>query len=287
MWLLWTAITFVVLGWVGYGWIRTLSTKYEHTTESIAILFALLVLANFLGLKLTYVMAPVWGIWPRLVLTIPLGFVMFLGFSFVAVNLWCSFLTRDFDEQIGELEEEQDNLQRRLDILRWRHITESISSEHDVQDKAHREGYRTEANGDEIERLQTFVDNWQQVDGAARVRSIKVSEWKAQARKQEIHELRDTITLLESEIEKQTDEAKTEQLKAKMSIFKMEIAERQETDRPKAEPLTKKLDGARHQTESEGIRHRLRDVHNELQITEAQKREFLRGKVRLTWRVRS
>lgn len=285
MWLLWTVIIFVVLGWVGYRWIITLITKYEHTTESIIILIALLMLATFLGLQLTYVMAPIWGVVPRIVLTIPLGFTMFIGFSFVVVNLWCSFLTRGFDERIGMLEEEQDNLQRHLDILRWRHITENMSSEY-VQDKIHEEEHSPGANGDEIERLRKFVDNWQQVGGAARVRSIKVSEWKAYARKLETGEITDTIALLASEIEEQADEIKSEQLKAKMSILKLEIAERHKTDRPKAEPLTKELDGPRHQTKSEAIRRRLRDVHGEMQITEAQKREFLRGKVRLTWRVR-
>ncbi|MGI6628395.1 MAG: hypothetical protein ACOX4K_08630 [Bacillota bacterium] len=285
MWFLWTLITFVFLGWIGYVWLKTLASKYEHTVESIVTLVVLLVLVILLSLKLTYVMAPAWSTWPRLVLTTGLGFVLFVGFSFTAVNLWCSFLTRGFDDRIGFLEEEQDRLQRRLDILRWKRINEDIPLH--APDNSYETGYCPDS--DVMEELRKFIDEWQQSGGAARIRSIKVMEWKEEAGKASVEELRDKINALTVESEIAADEVKKEHAKAKLAVMRTEIAQRQQSQPNRAGESFSRghLVGARPEAETETIRKNLQRIHGELQIIEAQKREFLRGRIRLSWRVRS
>lgn len=285
MWLVWTLISFVVLGWVGYRWTKTLINKYEHTAESSIVLTILLILANYFSLRLTYVMAPVFSMWPRLILMLPLGLMMFVGFSYVTVNLWCSFLTRDFDERIGALEEEKDNLQRQVDILRWRHVTEGIPLDSYAQDRSLTKDHPPDT--DEIEQLREFVDNWQQVGGAARVRSIKVAEWKAQAENWEADRLIDEIRFLTAGTEEEADEIRREQMKARIAVFKIELQKRQESHKVRMEPHDRVAVKGSRESGPEAIRRRLQDIHGEIQLTEAQKRDFLRGKVRLTWRVRS
>jgi hypothetical protein len=285
MWFLWTLIAFVVLGWIGYIWITILTTKYEHTLESRLTLLVLLALATFTGLRLTYVMAPVLSIWPRLILTVSLGSVIFIGFSFVAVHLWCAFLTRGFDDRIGLLEEEQDRLQTQLNILRFRQVNESVPLH--VPDKAYETEYR--AGTGELERLQEFLDEWQQAGGAARVRSIKVMEWKEEARTYTVEELQKEIRALGVESREETDEIKKEQAKARLAVMKMQIAQHSETriSNPETGSVSDQGVRALPEAESEILRRKLQNIHSDLQLTEAQKREFLRGKIRLSWRVRS
>lgn len=280
MWFVWTLITFVVLSWVGYRWTKTLITKYEHTTESIAVLVVLFILANYTGLRLTYVMIPVLNIWPRLVVMLPIGFIIFVGFSYVAVNLWCSFLTRDFDERMGVLEEEKDNLQRQIDMLRWRHVTQAPF---DYPEEAE---LSPEESSDEIQRLREFLESWQQVGSAARVRSIKVSEWKSQAEHWEDGRLKAEINLLKALAEEETDESKREQMKARLAVFEIQLRSRERSHKRSAEIQDRVAGERSKEIGPEAIRRRLQDIHAEIQLVEGQKRDFLRGKVRLGWRVR-
>jgi hypothetical protein len=280
MWFVWTLITFVVLSWVGYRWTKTLITKYEHTTESIAVLAVLFILANYTGLRLTYVMIPVLNIWPRLVVMLPIGFIIFVGFSYVAVNLWCSFLTRDFDERMGVLEEEKDNLQRQIDMLRWRHVTQAPF---DYPEEAE---LSPEESSDEIQRLREFLESWQQVGSAARVRSIKVSEWKSQAEHWEDGRLKAEINLLKALAEEETDESKREQMKARLAVFEIQLRSRERSHKRSAEIQDRVAGERSKEIGPEAIRRRLQDIHAEIQLVEGQKRDFLRGKVRLGWRVR-
>jgi hypothetical protein len=227
-------------------------------------------------------MIPVLNIWPRLLIMLPIGFVMFVGFSYVAVNLWCSFLTRDFDEKIAALEEEKDNLQRQIDVLRWRHITQGVPFEYQ-QEKL----VSPRPPSDEIERLQEFIDTWQQAGSAARVRSIKVTEWKSLAGQWEDDRLRGEINLLNALAEEETDATRKDQMKARLAVFQMELLSR-ETSRKTRTELQDRGAGERSTERGpEAIRRRLQDIHGELQLVEAQKRDYLRGKVRLGWRVRS
>ncbi|HON87807.1 MAG TPA: hypothetical protein PKU68_06270, partial [Bacillota bacterium] len=92
MWLLWVPIGLGVLGWFGYVWLKTLVTKYEHTRESVAILVVLLAASVFLGFQMSFAVAPEWSFFPRAALTAGLGFALFIVFSYVTVNIWCSVL---------------------------------------------------------------------------------------------------------------------------------------------------------------------------------------------------
>ncbi|MGI6621433.1 MAG: hypothetical protein ACOX35_08435 [Bacillota bacterium] len=281
MWFVWALIAFAVLGWVGYTWVKTLITKYEHTTESVAILSVLFVIANYCGLRLTYVIIPVLSIWPRLLLMLPLGLLIFVALSYIAVNLWCAFLTRDFDEMITALEEEKDDLQRQLDIMRWKHITQGIPMDY-PQDKSPSSGHPP----DEMERLQQLVDGWQQAGSTARVRSIKVAEWKSQAENWPDDRLKDEIDLLSELVGEEADGTRKEQMKARLAVFQMELLSRESSREQKAEPRDRMPGEMGRQLGPEAVRRRLQDIHGEIQLLEAHRRDFLRGKVRLGWRVR-
>lgn len=287
MWFVWTSIGFVALSWIGLRWTKTLFTKYEHTAESIATLIILFILANYLSLRMTYVMIPVLNTWPRLILMVPLGLIVSVGFSFVAVHLWCSFLTKGFDDEIGALEEEKDDLQRQIDILRWQYVTRGIP----LDSRGHTGEPFLEKTPElnSVEDLQEIVDNWQQAGGAARVRSIKTAEWKAEAEKWETDYLAKEIDSLASEAREEAVEAWAQQTKARIAILKMELRRRRGSEKPKTSkgvPVDRTSPENR-EIGLEEIRKRLQDIHGAIQLIESQKRDFLESKIRLTWRVHS
>ena len=187
---------------------------------------------------------------------------------------------RDFDERMGVLEEEKDNLQRQIDMLRWRHVTQAPF---DYPEEAE---LSPEESSDEIQRLREFLESWQQVGSAARVRSIKVSEWKSQAEHWEDGRLKAEINLLKALAEEETDESKREQMKARLAVFEIQLRSRERSHKRSAEIQDRVAGERSKEIGPEAIRRRLQDIHAEIQLVEGQKRDFLRGKVRLGWRVR-
>ncbi len=283
MWFLWTLVAFVVLSWIGYIWMKTLITKYEHTVESIVVLVVLFAVSNYFSFRLTYVMLPTLRLGPRLMTTLPLGVLTFVFFSFTAINLWCSFLTRDFDEKIGVLEEEKDRLQRQIDLMRWKYITKGIPLHDYAQDGMHKE--ERPPGADEIDKFQEIVDNWQRSGGAARVRSIKVSEWKSQAKQLETKHLLAEIDLIAAKLMEKSDDAAKEQSRAKHSVFEIELRKREQPFKARADSYSEPSVKAEAEVNPEVIRRRLQSIHSKIQLVEAQKESFLRDKIKLRWRV--
>lgn len=132
--------------------------------------------------------------------------------------------------------------------------------------------------------MEEFLDNWQQAGGAARVRSIKVSEWKTEAESLEDARLKTEINLLKTQMDVETDAARREQSKARVAVLEIEFLSREERFRKTTGPLDRVARNK--ELGPEAMRRRLQDIHGEIQLLEAQKRDFLRGKIRLGWRVR-
>lgn len=289
MWIFWTLVSFAVLSWLGYAWLVTLSTKYEHTPESRTILVLLAILAFAAGWKISSQIAPGWSLVSRGAVSLGLAFVLFTIISFIVVNLWCALLTREYDERVLALEEEQDILQRRLDALRWQAVRGNLPRDIPSERMSQNEESRADEY-DERKKLIELVEKWQQGGGAARVRSLKVLEWKGQISKSSVSEIKKEIEALSREIGKESDEVKKEQAKIKLALLKLEIIERGQSNskgNAQNEKTTVKDENEEDNLNEVNMRRRLQDIHREIQAAQALKREFLRGRIRLTWRVRS
>jgi len=75
-------------------------------------------------------------------------------------------------------------------------------------------------------------------------------------------------------------------MKARLAVFQMELLSRESSREQKAEPRDRMPGEMGRQLGPEAVRRRLQDIHGEIQLLEAHRRDFLRGKVRLGWRVR-
>jgi len=287
MWLLWVPIGLGVLGWFGYVWLKTLVTKYEHTRESVAILILLLAASVFLGFRMSFALAPEWSLFPRTGLTAALGFALFIVFSYVTVNIWCSVLAGSFDRKIEALEDEAAMIEQRLAVLRMAQLNEDSRTY--VRGGDYRQSEEKDASQlDSLEDLRDFVDDWQQASGEARVRSIKVMEWKDEARLMSDQDLKDEAGALSLDIEDETDEIRKDQSIARLAVLKLEIMLRdlRRSSREDGRKGDRERSKESPRSEMEYLHKRLRDINGEIERIEAQKREFLEGTIRLSWRER-
>ena len=287
MWFLWVPIGLGVLGWFGYVWLKTLVTKYEHTAESMVVLVLLFAASIYFAFSMSFAIAPEWSLLPRTAVTAGLGFALFVVFSYVTVNIWCSVLAGSFDSRIESLEEEVAMIEQRLASLRLAQVSEDTKTY--VRGADYRKGEGKDISElDSLEELRGFVDDWQQAGGEARVRSIKVMEWKDEARAMSDQDLKDEAGALALDIEEDTDEVRKDQAIARLAVMKLELTRRdlRHSSRQEGRKKTDEVTRQSPQSEMEYLHKRLREVNSEIEQVEAQKREFLEGVIRLSWRER-
>ncbi len=282
MWVLWTFIFAVVSIWLGYTWLVALRAKYEHTAESRLILLLVAMGSCFLAPKLILQIAPQWGTVPVAVSSIAVALGLFSLLSFVVVNLWLAALTRGYDEKIVGLEEKEDDLIRRLEVLRWKALNapaERVSEQKAVMRKASPE--------EETAVLRKTVHDWEGAEGTARVRALKVLEWKDETAAKGDSELKSELERLRVLAETEKDETKREQAKVRWALNKIELTTREA--RAKGESLgrdSQRNDKPHTDEDQMEMRQRLQDILRDMQSARAEKAEFLRSKIRLTWRRR-
>lgn len=276
MWVVWTLVIFAVLGWFSYAWLVSLFRDYHHTLES----WVAIVLAVAAGFVTSYAVmgqvVPGLSQAVRFFLTLLFGIPAFAGYSFLIVSIWKSFLTRDFDERIASLEEESEALMRRLETMRFL----SVGEAHEPKEVPLSE---QKMPVDELERLRRIVDEWQEGGGAARVRSLKVAEWRELMARMSDEELQSEVHRIEDEASFEADEAKREQDKVRLALAQIEIRTRHRKSPDRG--IGKNVAQGGTLDESD-IRQRLHDIHWEVQRIREHKIEFLRSKVTLSWRVK-
>lgn len=281
MWIVWVLVGLAALVWLGYMWFTTLMTKYEHTAASRIVLACSAALGVYAGWKLAVQVLPesTYSVWLLIALT--LGAALFGLFSYIVVNIWCALLTRPFDEQIAALEEEEDRLLRRLEELRWR------SHDHRWESELVPEKTAADQPNDDETSLEKFIENWQQSGNAARIRSLKVSEWKEEMRNKTVEELNELIAGLAREVESELDESKRETNSVRLAVARLELLSRNKAGmipgsaRSRPEKLEKvSVDSCSNEI---ALRERLQEIRRLIQVKKSQKADFLRSRIRLSW----
>ena len=280
MWVLWTLVIVAFSVWLGHTWIVALRNKYQHTLESRLVLFVIALVSWVLARQIALQVAPQLGMLPITVISTALAFGPFCLLSFIAVNMWLAALTRPYDEKIWNLEEEEDRLIRELEALRWKALSAPLDAEPD-----RKQAGSPDDPDDEIAKLNKIVLDWEQAGGAARVRSLKVLEWKEEISAKGDAELRSETERLWKTVEAEADEGRQEQARARWALCRAELMVRESRVRRESIPReTRKDDKPQIASDQMAMRQRLQDILREMQAVRAEKAEFLQKKIRLTWR---
>ncbi len=275
MWIVWAFVIPAVALWLGYYWLTSLTTKYSHTKQSLFVLAALAFLSVAGGRKISSQVAPQWGLGPALGASLAIGFVLFSVLSFLVINLWLALLAREYDDSIAKLEEEEEKILRQLEIARW----QALRTEAGQVTGA--EAQKVPKGQDEELRLSQLVDAWEQEGGAARIRSLKVLEWKS-----EIAQLSDEE--LKREIHEHTpiagaNDIKTEQTRVRAALLQMEALSRAPSVLAEKEAKMEQPKSFDVERDQSAMRRRLQDINKSISATKAAKAEFLGQKVILRW----
>ncbi|MGE5580073.1 MAG: hypothetical protein ACM3WU_08540 [Bacillota bacterium] len=273
MWIVWTLAGFAVLLYLGYAWLAALVTKYEHTSHSLTLLTLLGAASVYLGIRLANQVAPAWTGGPKAAIAGGVAFTLFNILSFISVNLWCSLLTRKYDDRMAALEEEEDAILRELDSSRWRALRQAEFRSSAAQ------AVSLSRHDEERAALRKAVETWEQGGGAARIRSVKVLEWKEALKDKSMDALREDLMNVELEARSDPDEARREQARAHAALLSLEIMEREGPPKAADPQPAHKL------PEDEGrARERLQAIQVEIEAERRAKAEFMRKRIRLSWR---
>jgi hypothetical protein len=273
MWIVPALVGFVVLMWLGIGWLSSLVKNYEHTLESAVTLGIVGAASLYSGWRTAGAVAPAWSIGARTGIALAAGLMLFTLSSFMVVTLWMAFLTRRFDEAIAALDSEEEFILRQLESMRWQAYVRSqeLPDPQEVEPRA----------PDPRDEWRKAVEAWEQGGGAARIRSLKVLEWRDETARKTPGELRDDILSLEREIDVEQDEAKKDQVRARLAVYKLALYEKEP---PLREHKVKTGPEKEFKADETVLRQRLQEIHRELQLVKFEKTRFMRSRVRLGWR---
>jgi hypothetical protein len=274
MWVFWTPITFAVLGWLIYSWIVELKTKYEHTSLSVVFMILLVILSATLGWRFVGQLAPAWDFLPRLILSLGVTLALFTLLSFFVISLWRAFLTREYDQKILELEDEEDVLLRKIEVIRWETARSATSSRYEQPQE------KNQNTDDEATKLRTIVESWEHGSGAARIRSLKVLEWREEILKKSSEEISQDIQRLSHETHSEEELQKLEQSRVKIALCRLELLRRAKENNDESEDS--RISFCQEDYDERDIRIRLHELHKEIQVAKEKRQEFLSNKIKLS-----
>lgn len=255
-----------------------LSTRYEYTRRARKVLtsaalgslaFALAFsLWRFPGLNLLYLMLAVVGIFMPVYALVAL----------LVVEYWRKRLQATYDSNVQALRGEEERALDRITQLQQ----QIALAEHRRQtlEEVHHERLADQR------RIREFLDNWERGEGLARIRSIKVQEWRegfAALSEADLEARRVELCDQLAEIEPRgavDREAKdrTDQLRAQLSVLSL-LQLGEFLDRPNAElaELERKTDEAKQ--EKNDRERSLESLRYELAEWERRREEFLSDRI--------
>jgi|GEM_PF-1218680 len=265
------------------GW--RLSTRYKYTRKArtvlaaaatAALLFSVVFnLLLFPGLNLLYLVLAVVGVF------LPLYSVSALSIA----EYWRKQKQSVFDANIVALRHREEQL---LDqITRSQQLVAIAEHKRLTLEQVHREKLS------EQRRIREFLDNWERGDGLARIRSIKIQEWRGAfgaMTREELQARHEELSAQLKELEKQAPQVtatadritadRIDQMRAQLSVASLTMLAKV-LDEPNAEldDLERKVDEAK-AAKTEGERT-LDTIRYELAEWERRRNEFLADPIEL------
>lgn len=276
---------FIVVAWLCLLGVTHVSGRYRHTRKSKAAALALIpaafAVARWLAPRIfPQLLESPYFSWWALALTFPI----YVTFLVAMAEAWRLSKQRVFDEAIAGLEARREEIGIKLaEVRRARREREM-----QLRERQEKESRRRSS----AEELQREVDEWASVPELARVRALRVEEWRNEARGLSPQELAAEMRALEEEIDglrssvKEADLDKRDQLKIKLVIMKQEaIGRRLEQAGPVEGTLSPGADGGlegqalAYEAEESRLLREAEEIERQLGVWQRRKKEFLDGKV--------
>lgn len=273
MWLVGVLGSFVLAVWLVIMGLAHLVTRYEHSKQSKTVLGVIALLACGMAVLVVrnWPALPLWGAALLVaVFTVPIFTAMAVG----CFQLWTLRKQSHFDEQLERLEQEEVELLQQLDDIRTAVHAEALRLRE-------REPYsqKRENDGD---KYRAVIEKWQQGEGVARIRSLRVSEWEDQYRGCTQGEL----TQRRSELLEQAHDARRKEDADQADIINAEIAVVRLCELERAEPDAVKPEGGadhvdRLLNKQDQLSRELEQLRGKVNEWKMRKQDFLARKIKL------
>ncbi len=212
MWLVAIGLAALLLG------VFRLTTRYEYGPKSRRLLSLDAVGSLVGGLALAR------GVFPQTsgayfyLAALGLALPLFVASAVVTVEVLRKGQQRAFDERLAALALREQALLRELDAVDRR-----VRAELQSRQEAERDGQDLEL---ELEGHRRRVEAWKHGQGVARIRSVKVEEWKAELEGLDPEDLAARRSALEAELAQAADDERRSQLEVRLALAALVAADR-------------------------------------------------------------
>lgn len=253
-----------------------LITRYRYSAKSRTVL-VLLWLLSFLA-ALGFIRYSFPGIEPAYMyfFALALSLPVFAGLALAAVTYLRGRLLSGFDQEIGRLNRELERCHSALALVQQREAL--TGARRRALEGRHREKLA------EQRVLQRLLDDWQQAGGVARLRAVKVQEWRDDLAGLDRVALREKRTAVQAELAHLEAEGtatdRQDQLRAQLKVVDLALLEpdvgRPNEELAELEKTAAELAAQRKDTEAE-----LERVRQELEEGQTRRSEFLSRQITL------
>lgn len=273
MWLAGVLASFVLAVWLVIMGLAHLLTRFEHSAHSRRVLGAMVIVAWVLAMVTInswFSLSLGWSLALTFVLFLPI----FTGLGVGVCELWRFRLQSTFDRQLERLEQEEAELLGRLDDIR--------TSVHHEALRLRESETHSRKTEDDAEKYRVVIEKWQQGEGVARIRSLRVSEWEEQYRSCSSTELMhkaEELLQVAAEARRQGDDDRAELTNVELAVVRLCASEQAEPE--DAEPTSGAQRVDRLLNQQEQVNRQLEQLRGEISEWKGRKQDFLAHKIKL------
>ncbi len=169
--------------------------------------------------------------WSALLWVLGIAIPLFLCVAVGTVEVWRRRKLSAYDGIIRQLRRDLQKRRDDLDRLIWQ--TRDLERRTRASAPPPGSGPQPLSRDGEAARLRHEVDAWQGAGGLARIRALKVEEWRAEVQGTESGELPTRRRELETALRDAADERR-ESLKVQIALFRLQELEAERTEKPAA-----------------------------------------------------
>lgn len=266
----------VALAFIGVA-INHLITRYRYSVKSRTLLFLLWLLSYLAALG--FIKDQFSGIEPAymFLFALALSLPIFAGFALLAVTYLRSRLLRGYDQEIGRLHQEREQLRTAAALVEQREAL--TASRRRALEARHREKLA------EQRVLQRLLDEWQQGGGVARLRAVKVQEWRDELAGLGLEALEERRAAIQAEVNRLGGEGaaaadRYDQLRAQLKVVELALLD-PDLSRPNEELNELDKTSAELELQRRDKQAEIEGVSRELEEWQSRRGEFLSRQITL------
>jgi len=210
-----------LIGFVAYQAADHVLNRYMHSRKSLAVLGTEAGVCLAVGLILAFRLAAVaWYF--QLAIAVLIALPLCTVATLITVEVWRLVKQGEYDAYLNELRGKLQELQEQSDRLTW--DINRLERQKEILEKEHNTGLG------EQRALEALIQSWQQGEGLARIRALRVEEWQRNFEQMSQAELTERRASLRSIVAAETDEEARNAAEVESALVSLALLDRRLSD---------------------------------------------------------